>query len=706
MSGYRAGAPAFSGRKGGERQTEASVTVFLALTFLMIAALLLTIEESARMVSQRLYLQVGVDSAMESLFSQYHRPLWDKYRIFALEYLDEEQLAAEMKDFLKPYMENHDLFPFSAEDVDDGIRFSNFSYLCEDTSFEEEILEYMKYGLIESLLHFSGDTWNEASLSGELETVFTRAKESSEIRELQERYRLDAHDLDRVEAAIDRIAGAVESIRAEHYDAGRTLEDEDDSGFYRASGRFQDRIGELDRAVENYRTAADRLAEKVRELRSDFAGRAAELSTEGRAAIDAEIREYENYVTERGSIRAEIEAMPDRGEELCAKAVLMEQRVTDFEDEIAAMIEEYEEEMEEEDDEGDEDDGDDEDLFAMIEEMRADFYREAKADWDGFPLIRFDGKTSTINRQNQRILEHVAEFLERDFLSFVLPDGAGAPSRDEIYPLSPGLSPDSEADPVRLAVIGEYILKFFHYYHGAEDGKQFLPRSGSTALEVEYLLNGGRSDYENLTEFVLELAAFREAMNLIYLYTDTEKRNEARLFVTSFLCILGNPALISVFTFFVLGIWALGQAVQDVKRLLSGGRVPVFHTDESWELSLTGLMELGQKQKVPLSEEQGRGLSYRDYLRAFLYGAGLFSQEEINARMLCRMEENLRFGSKKGDPSFEIRQCLYGAQVTVEFGAQHLMFRTGAVQSVSGGSPGILYRISADSYYSYRNEIQ
>ena len=55
-----------------------SITVYLALSFVLIAALILTIVESARTVSQRLYVQVALDASMESLFSQYHRPLWDQ----------------------------------------------------------------------------------------------------------------------------------------------------------------------------------------------------------------------------------------------------------------------------------------------------------------------------------------------------------------------------------------------------------------------------------------------------------------------------------------------------------------------------------------------------------------------------------------------------------------------------------------------------
>lgn len=80
------------------QRTQGSVTVFLALSFAMIAALLLTIVESCRTVSERLFWQTAVDSSMESLFSQFHRPLWENYRIFGLQYRTDEDLSEEFYD--------------------------------------------------------------------------------------------------------------------------------------------------------------------------------------------------------------------------------------------------------------------------------------------------------------------------------------------------------------------------------------------------------------------------------------------------------------------------------------------------------------------------------------------------------------------------------------------------------------------------------
>lgn len=85
------------------------VTVFLAMILVMIMTLLLVMAESARTAGQRLYLRVASNSAMESLMAQYHRSLWNEYRILGLETDSKGLLEEEFKGFLEPYMEGKKL---------------------------------------------------------------------------------------------------------------------------------------------------------------------------------------------------------------------------------------------------------------------------------------------------------------------------------------------------------------------------------------------------------------------------------------------------------------------------------------------------------------------------------------------------------------------------------------------------------------------
>lgn len=671
------------------QRTQGSVTVFLALSFAMIAALLLTIVESCRTVSERLFWQTAVDSSMESLFSQFHRPLWENYRIFGLQYRTDEDLSEEFYDFMKPYLSARDLFPGSIRE--DSVSFLEHMHVTEGISFEEEVLEYMKYGLLDSLISFAGSDFQEQEVVEELEKVFRRADESKEIRELQRSYQLDTKDLKAVEDAIAQVDAATRSAEAAHQEAWNALRREDPYDFYSAKYSFTRALTELQHAVSRYTKAADQLAEKVAALRADFDTRSASLSEEGRQAIEAEISEYENYVSRSGEGRAEIEAMPAKAAALIAEADRVEQDVDDFEEWLADAI-------------SDAWDDDDEDEPDFSYEIRR-FYRTAAADWHSFSLIHYGGELSSINAKNKALLDQISDLLQGNLLSLVLPDGAALPSSTAIHDRSPAFPADSTAHPVEVAILGEYALKFFHYYHPGETPKEQLPPSGAQALELEYLLGGESSDYENLSEYVTKLVALREGMNLIYLYSSPEKRNEARLFVTSFLVATGNPALISVFTFFVLGIWALVQAIQDVKTLLSAGRVPLFHDNSSWSVDISGLLRFGEHPSAG-ADVRKNGLSYRDYLRAFLLGEGLLRQAEINQRMLSRIEKNIRQIGKDPETGFALDECLYALEATVRPDTRHVMYSTGILQMVADTVPAIDYSMEISSYYKYRNDTQ
>lgn len=669
--------------------TQSSVTIFMALSFTMIAALLITIVESCRTVGERYYWQVASDASMESLFSQYHRVLWENYRILGLQYRTDEDLIEEFFDFTEPYRTAHNLFPGSVKE--DNISLSEHKHITEDTCFEEEILEYMQYGLIDSLISFAGSKHNEVDISEEMQNIFKRTSESTEIRELQKKYALDSHDLKAVEDAIFNVDAAAKNSQACHHDSWNDLNDESPDSFYSSQDTFKDSLDAIDSAVETYSDAADKLQIKVQELRDDFESRKAELSEEGIAAIEAEISEYENYVSSSGTVRAEIEAMPEKTSGLRSQADRVKGDVEDFEEWLAEAIASYDDEDEEDED------------YDFSSEITS-FYNSAAADWNSFPLVKYNGEVSEINNQNKQILDKISTFIDSNLLSMVLPSGQQLPSDATIYESNPHFSADSTASPVDIAILGEYALKYFNYYHSGTPGKDELPPSGNTSLELEYILNGEESDRENLSAFVTKLVTLREGLNLIYLYTDTAKRNEARAFVTSFLCVTANPALISVFTFFVLGVWALAQSIKDVKTLLSKGRVPVFHTSETWSMDIGGLLDFGSSRSIEADNTARKGLSYRDYLRTFLLGEGVLDQSRINNRMLHTIEVSIQKIGKDPETSFSIDDCLYALQVDLQPDTKHVMYGTGILNLVAGSVPEKNYSFHVSTYYKYKND--
>ena len=71
---------------------KAGLTVFFALILPLILSLLLAMAETVRVQCARLYYTQALNSAMDSLFSQYHAELWKNYRLLGLEHYAVQQL--------------------------------------------------------------------------------------------------------------------------------------------------------------------------------------------------------------------------------------------------------------------------------------------------------------------------------------------------------------------------------------------------------------------------------------------------------------------------------------------------------------------------------------------------------------------------------------------------------------------------------------
>ena len=65
------------------------ITVFLAMILLSMCALLCGIAESVRTAGARQFLRTAVNASADSLMAQYHRGLWETYRILGLEHRGE-----------------------------------------------------------------------------------------------------------------------------------------------------------------------------------------------------------------------------------------------------------------------------------------------------------------------------------------------------------------------------------------------------------------------------------------------------------------------------------------------------------------------------------------------------------------------------------------------------------------------------------------
>ena len=673
-----------------KKNYSASITVFLSLSFVLIAALILTITESARTIAQKYYMQTALNSAMESLFSEFHRPLWENYRIYALEFRDDNLLKEELQSFIKPYSDARNLFPAKIEK--DGFSFTGRGLLSESHYFEEEILEYMPALLAKDCIEFLGEKKSGTDIPSILEEASKKEKEADSIQRLQEKYALNHYDVEYLEDCInniDRFCKKTETLK--HY-ALYSLQAHDASLFFSYSSSLKATLNGLKNTVNSYDARAELLKSKVEALWDDFSTEKENLEEDGIAAIEAQLKSYDNYLDDGGRVRQKIDGFPAQCENLDSAIEGIEENVRRFQEYIEEERERRRKRKKEEED-YDEDNG----LQAEID----NFYNDTISTWQALTMPVYGEAVTQINKKNKRILESIHDIGKKKLLELLLPSGKECPSAEESFS-SALFSTESAANPIQIGLLGEYSLRFFHSYH-KEESAHTTPYSNAKGLEVEYLLHGKKSDYENLSAQVTSLLAFRESMNFIHIMSDPEKLEAVEEFVTSFLAITANPVVIAVFSAFVIGIWAFAQSLLDVKELLNDERVPLMHSLESWSLSLNHLLDFLSYLSGEEIPKENIGLSYEDYLRISLFTKGLLSQAKINDSMLYCMEKDIQTSIRDKEPSFRMDKCLYYLSTDAEIFSRHSLYHKGFLEmiGVNAGEEG--YQSVLHSDYKYKN---
>lgn len=198
---------------------------------------------------------------------------------------------------------------------------------------------------------------------------------------------------------------------------------------------------------------------------------------------------------------------------------------------------------------------------------------------------------------------------------------------------------------------------FFNLYLLDQFGNAANPKEGrALAYELEYLLEGKESDAANLEAVTNKICLFRVAANYGYLLTDTEKQAEAEALAGTLCMLFISPEIIPVVKQALLLAWAYGESVMDVRTLLVGKKVPLIKSRESWQLSLSALMKLGEEGELRDGRDAEDGYSYEKYLQALLF---LEKKEVLTMRALDLVEQNLRVG--KGLTWFQADQCVTAA---------------------------------------------
>lgn len=610
-------------RKSGQ------VTVFFSLALLCIFSLMCGLLESARTAGTRCYLKLAADSSMDSVFSRFHREAWDKYRLFLLECENGEELEKAWKGFMEPYMDSSGWYTMDMEKADTMQLFritdGGGQYL------KKEILDYMKYGIFENMTDEKG-----------AEALLKNLKEAKAVKRLSGSFRDREREAVRLERALEDINDSLKQQKVYWRSAFERIRDYDGSGFRREVDLLEREMNRIPSLVKAYGKKADDLKNSLSGTNNDLFAAQAELSQEVREAFIGDTSCYGSYVNQDGERRREIEALPVKMEQI--KQVM--EQAGKRSSEVEQIIDNW-------DSDDEEDDGPDlSELWGSVGELWA------KAD---IPSLSYSNGVK--DPEKQRLLEQLEGFIQTGLLSLVLPDGKeiskGILSDDSFPSVTCGDVQALETGILDRLLFGEYCGRFLTNVLSEEDKEEMY--------ELEYLVSGKKTDEENLKQTVLEVLMIREGMNLIHILSDDQKREEAMSLAGLITGAVGLAPLTGIVAFFVMSIWALGEAIVDVRMLLEGKKVVFLKSRNTWKLSLDALLELGRTGTCEGGKEDEDGIDYTGYLKLLLFpgesGQQHYRLMDVIQMNLCRKQEDFRMAN-----------CVYQAEVRGTVRSRHMFF--------------------------------
>ncbi len=623
-----------------------SITIFFSLIFVTIVAVLTTTLESARWACARLYIRQASEDAVRSVFADYCRPLFEEYGVIFLDetYGNGESMVDEkLKEYLKPNL-NPNYGRLRAD-----------SFLCKssmaDTFVEKKVVatdgmgevfrkaacEYMKYRL-------------PADFAEEFLAQLDFINRADEVKEFFSQINRIQDDLEKIDESVMKINGLVESIRGLQQSVTdiaaevnellkievpdkvqkKLLEDKKEL----LLATKQDIVDAVEQIIANsgiYEEITARVSEYLHGLADDWLS--GNVSENIRFIVLSEIESLLVYSGGKGDTYGI--------EKNCG---LLERIL--------------------------------EQLYMWVGDYTTGSFPDLNGITVELPELITDGFMRKFD-----VEELWSDFCSNGFYPLMCPGYADLSkaviepfaSRGYVWERAELYKADSSAaqEVADFLVFQEYIKHSFADYTDVKDDTVIK-------YEAEYIIAGKSVDRENIDAVIGRLLILREGLNLVYLMCDSQKKNEAHALAMSCLGFSGVYVGVKVLEYSILAVWALGEAMLDVKILMSGGSVPVIKGTGDWNLGIESLTDIGcVLDSVTSRREVSRsgGWDYKDYLHVFLY---MQNKDEQVLRVMDIVEANIK---KNYSKAFKITNCVQSLSIKVGFDIRPVFTNKGVFNS-------------------------
>ena len=657
------------------KKEKGSISIYAAISFTCIIALVLTLIEAGRYEYCGAKLSMITNNAVESAMGDYANELVDEYGLFLNANTDDdlvkkidEYVSANISGFEGDYIDFLSIANYKMPG-------SEIKHITDDggSFMAKEVSDYMKIKVGEdaanALIDKYGNSSSIGNISSFIKSVKSAKKKIERVAEaasdLYDAYENIKNTADEIKDDLKRIKKAVKNMR-------ETIED------YKAN--------ECD--FEDLEKAYNILVGQVDNLKKDLE----DITSYGKKATESK-GEYEEGKEEAQSIYGEVwpdEETPETEDELLDNyddvkdviEVIEGIDLSDF-DKTKDLVEEN---------------------AVKIIERKLDKLTEnidvAKTIKDLTKGIKLDGIVSNPNKSmgkkngygvsGKDIVKYVENISEDIFLGQVMDVSKVSNLKIEKDNESPSNIKDKGKGDIKKideALFSLYCGDVFASYTDKKD-------DALLNYEMEYILCGHEGDKENLSESVAKLLALREATNVIAILSNPDMLNEARTLALSTFGLTGVPAITVLGEVLIVAAWGYAESVLDVRNLLAKGRCKLIKKRTDFKLSLGNI---GSIMNGSFAETKGEGETIHDGLnyKGFLEILMFTTDKTVK---YYRAMDLIEGRTRQKNSEFRMSKCIVKASVNINYELSPLFISKDVTKNFTEGGSVFVKRKATYAY--------
>lgn len=650
----------------------AQITVMATLVFMIVISFVTTCVNAAAMSGYNTVIKQACSLSDESVFTAYSNDMLRQFDIFALKKSD--IINDKVNQYIKTSINTH------SKDIQlVNAQYDEYRYMTDNGGYgvEEQIVRYMQSGgYIDVIRDYN-------SVKDGIKQSDSVSKVSSDIVEVKDTAQESWIDMKQLINVFDNIGDKEDELQQyakQLVNTVNTLKEEE-----LTQDELDNTQKDIAENVEEIRDAADEIKDmsyKIYDIIDTYEGHMTDTTQQISASYEALERHKEELGdTVYSAMKDDINNMESGGEEQNGSPVDVVEAAID--NDISVL-----DELLKKSDINIRQEESIDNIINMSENVQrlcgelkvrevADRYREYIDEDDSKPDINVLTRIYKLFKEGITGLVIDTDIsdktIEYDNLADSVVTGTAC---DDISNLS-----------IRSALVNEYIISRFQNYTDYIDSenkgtKDILSEDRLLDYETEYILCGGKSDKDNLCEVITKLSHIREGANLLYLITDSQKKNECFTLAVQILGYTGNMVLIKAAQYLIMTLWAYAESIVELRGLYSGESISIIKNAGNWETDINGLINLGRENissgSVQWLKNAGKNrkgtvqpddketdeilsLDYAGYLRILLL---MQNGTTRNARVMSAMELVM---VALGHNDFRMKDYIYEADGTATF---------------------------------------